>query len=79
VGLVDGVMPNKIKGLDTIEAQRRLLFVGMTRAKYCLYIISPVEWDGKFVHRLDKSQFKYNYKKKIYCGRASKFINDMNE
>ncbi len=28
-GLVDGVLPNQIRGLDTIEAQRRLLFVGM--------------------------------------------------
>ena len=45
--LVDGVLPNKARGVDTLEAQRRLLFVGMTRALRSLYLISPVEWDGK--------------------------------
>ena len=75
--LVNGVLPNAIKGIDTIEAQRRLLFVGMTRAKKTLYILSSVEWQGKFVHKLDKSQFKYDYRKKLYSGRASFFIDDM--
>src|SRR5439155_4905967 len=45
--LVDGVLPNKARGVDTLEAQSRLLFVGMTRALRSLYLISPVEWDGK--------------------------------
>jgi len=76
-GLVDGVLPNKIKGLDTIEAQRRLLFVGMTRSMKYLYLISQIEWEGKYVHRMDKSQFEYNYRKKKYYGRASNFISEM--
>jgi superfamily I DNA/RNA helicase len=77
LGLVEGVLPNKIKGLDTIEAWRRLLFVGMTRAMKHLYMISQVEWDGKYVHKMDKSQFVYNYRKKLYSGKASDFISEM--
>ena len=76
-GLVDGVLPNKIRGLDTIEAQRRLLFVGMTRTIKGLYLISQIEWDGKYVNRMDKSQFEYNYRKKKYYGKASDFIGEM--
>jgi superfamily I DNA/RNA helicase len=75
--LVNGVLPNAIKGIDTIEAQRRLLFVGMSRTKKDLYILSPVEWEGRIVHKLDKSQFKYNYRKKLYSGRASQFVDEM--
>lgn len=76
-GLVDGVLPNKARGIETIEAQRRLLFVGMTRALSRLYMISTVEWEGRFVHRLDKSQFKYKYAKQIYHGRTSAFVEEM--
>jgi len=76
-GLVDGVLPNKIKGVDTIEAQRRLLFVGMTRAKKCLHMISQVEWEGKYVSKMDKSQFKFDYRKKKWAGKASHFITEM--
>jgi DNA helicase II / ATP-dependent DNA helicase PcrA len=76
-GLVEGVLPNKVKGLDTIEAQRRLLFVGMTRAIKSLYMMSQVEWEGKYVHKLDKTQFKFNYRKKIYSGKTSNFISEM--
>ena len=76
-GLVDGVLPNKIKGIDTIEAQRRLLYVGMTRTIKILFIISTVEWDSMYVHKLDKSQFKYDYRKKIYRGKTSLFVEDM--
>jgi superfamily I DNA/RNA helicase len=76
-GLVDGVLPNKIKGIDTIEAQRRLLFVGMTRAKKSLQLISQVEWEGKYVSKMDKTQFKFNYRKKKWVGKASNFIAEM--
>ena len=31
-GLVSGILPNETKGIDTIEAQRRLLFVGLTKS-----------------------------------------------
>lgn len=76
-GLVDGVLPNKIKGIDTIEAQHRLLYVGMTRTIKILFIISTVEWEGMYVNKLDKSQFKYNYRKKMYHGKTSLFVEDM--
>ncbi len=76
-GLTDGVLPNRAKGLDTMEAQRRLLFVGMTRAQKMLYLLSSVEWDGKFVHRLDESQFQYSHRKRKWNGRTSKFVDEM--
>lgn len=76
-GLVDGVLPNKAKGIDTIEAQRRLLFVGVTRALRALYLLSSVEWDGMYVQRLDKSQFQYKWTKKKYNGRTSTFVGEM--
>jgi len=78
-GLVDGVLPNKIIGLDTIEYQRRLLFVGMTRCRKNLYLISQVQWDGGVVHKMDKSQFKYNYRNKTYSGKSSLFLSEMNK
>jgi DNA helicase II / ATP-dependent DNA helicase PcrA len=76
-GLVDGVLPNNTKGIDTIEAQRRLLFVGMTRAFRSLYLLSSVEWDGKYVQRLDKAQFQYVWRKKKWNARTSKFVGEM--
>ena len=76
-GLNEGVIPNKVRGTDTIEAQRRLLFVGMTRALKRLYMISTVEWEGRFVNKVDKSQFVYNYWKKKYYGKTSRFVEEM--
>lgn len=77
LGLNEGVIPNEARGVDTIEAQRRLLFVGITRAIKKIYMISTVGWEGKYVNKLDKAQFKYKYLKKIYYGRASRFISEM--
>lgn len=76
-GLVEGVLPNKVKGIDTIEAQRRLLFVGMTRSMKNLYMVSQVEWEGRYVQKMDKTQFQYDFRKKMYSGKASLFITEM--
>lgn len=76
-GLVDGVLPNSDEGIDTIEAQRRLLFVGVTRAMRSLHLLSTVEWDGAVVHRVDKSQFKYSPFKRKYKATTSKFVIEM--
>lgn len=76
-GLVNGVLPNEQKGIDSLEAQRRLLFVGITRALRNLYVLSPVEWDGKYVNRVDKTQFKYSWRKKKYDARTSAFVDEM--
>lgn len=77
IGLNEGVIPNDIRGIDTIEAQRRLLFVGMTITLKRLFMISTVEWEGKYVHKVDKSQFKYKYVKKLYYGKTSRFVGEM--
>jgi superfamily I DNA/RNA helicase len=76
-GLVDGVLPNSDKGIDTIEAQRRLLFVGVTRALSSLHLISTVEWDGAVVHRVDKSQFKFSPVAHKWRATTSKFVSEM--
>ncbi len=76
-GLVSGILPNETKGIDTMEAQRRLLYVGMTRTLKSLHLISTVEWDGKDVHKVDISQFQYNFTKKKWRGKTSKFIEDI--
>ena len=77
LGLNDGVLPNEVWGVDSLEAQRRLLFVGMTRAKLQLHMVSTVEWDGKFVNKVDKKQFKYKFYKKKWYGKASRFIEEI--
>lgn len=76
-GLVNGVLPNSDKGLDTIEAQRRLLFVGVTRAREALHLLSTVEWDGSVVHRVDKSQFKYSRQINKWRATTSRFVAEM--
>jgi superfamily I DNA/RNA helicase len=76
-GLVTGILPNETKGIDTIEAQRRLLFVGLTRALKELTLTSTVEWDGKNVNRVDKSQFEYKFWTKKWQGKTSKFIQEI--
>jgi superfamily I DNA/RNA helicase len=76
-GLVDGVLPNNDEGIDTIEAQRRLLFVGVTRAIHSLHLVSTVEWDGAVVHKVDKSQFKFSPYSRKYKATTSKFVIEM--
>ncbi len=77
LGVVEGIIPNSLKGLDTIEAQRRLLFVGMSRAKKRLYLVSTAEWDGKYVHRVDKNKFKFDPKSRKHLASSSIFISDL--
>lgn len=78
-GLVSGILPNETRGLDTIEAQRRLLFVGMTRALKELYMVSTVEWQGKDLrsNMADMGEFKFNKYKRKYTGKTSKFIEEI--
>ena len=76
VGLVDGILPNGDKGSDTIESQRRLLYVGMSRAKKALHLLSTVEWEGRHVNRVGKEQFDFNPIKRVYMGRASRFLGE---
>lgn len=79
-GLVSGILPNESKGLDTIEAQRRLLFVGMTRALNELHMVSTVEWQGRDLksNNADMGEFKFNKFKRKYNGKTSKFVEEIN-
>ncbi|MCD4650726.1 MAG: ATP-binding domain-containing protein, partial [Candidatus Cloacimonetes bacterium] len=77
INLNDGVIPNQTKGTKSTEAWRRLLFVGMTRALKGLYLLSTVEWDGKYVNINGKTGFIYDYFIKRYKGGPSRFIEEM--
>lgn len=78
-GLVSGIIPNETIGVDTIEAQRRLLFVGMTRAIKELHMVSTVEWQGRDLmsNRADMSQFLFNRYTRKHRGKTSKFIEEI--
>jgi superfamily I DNA/RNA helicase len=82
VGLVSGILPNENYGLDTIEAQRRLLFVGMSRTLKELFIISNIYWKAEYIHKVDKKQFKFAHwikgPVKKYVGKMSAFIEEIN-
>lgn len=63
VGLQEGIFPgNKVKTMDQIEEERRLLYVAMTRAKKYLYIIGRGEdKHGKKVSRFVEELRSYTW------------------
>lgn len=78
VGLNEGIIPNSKRGNDSIESQRRLFFVGMTRAKKQLFLYSNVCIEGKHVNTVNKDEFRFNFRAKTWQGRASSFISELN-
>ena len=55
LGAVEGVMPHaKSNGIDGLEEERRLFYVGMTRAKEHLYIYIP---EHKYEDKTEQSRF----------------------
>ena len=79
VGMVDGILPRKTDGTESLEMQRRILFVGMTRAKKKLYLVSTVRWDGKHVHQLGRDRFTQTRAgSRYFNAQTSPFINELN-
>ncbi len=78
IGLIEGIIPNRAKGNDTIESQRRLFYVGMTRAKKDLHLISSIDLEGKYVNTVNKEDFRYDFRSKLWKGKASRFIEEIN-
>lgn len=78
LGLVEGILPNESSGTDSIEAQRRELFVAMSRAKESLYLVSTVEIDPSIAHKFDYKKFKYAHGVKKYFGQTSLFVTQLN-
>jgi DNA helicase II / ATP-dependent DNA helicase PcrA len=78
LGLTEGLLPNRSQGTDTIEAQRRLLYVGMTRSQKRLWLISNVYWKTSDIlgSMADKTQFKFQGRDHL-LGKISSFINEM--
>ncbi|CAN5150766.1 ATP-dependent helicase [soil metagenome] len=80
-GLVAGIIPNEAEGFDSIEAERRLLFVAITRAGKELILYATYIWDGATLNKnkADKDQFEYRFwtPDRDYSGKASTFISEM--
>jgi DNA helicase-2/ATP-dependent DNA helicase PcrA len=77
LGTTQGILPNAKKGNDSLESQRRLFYVGMTRAKKRLFLYSVIEFEGRYVNKVSKKDFKYNSSKKKWYGKASQFIAEL--
>lgn len=77
VGLNEGIIPNKKRGNDSIESQRRLFYVGITRTKKQLFLYSNIQIEGKHVNKVNKDDFNYNYISKIWNGKSSSFISEL--
>lgn len=77
IGLVEGVIPNVAKGNDTIESQRRLFYVGMTRAKKSLHLLSSINLEGRHANTVNKPDFKFDFRSRMWKGKASRFIEEL--
>lgn len=78
IGLVEGILPNRGEGNDTIESQRRLFYVGMTIAKKDLHLISSIDLEGKYVNTVNKADFRFDVRSRLWKGKASRFIEEIN-
>jgi DNA helicase-2/ATP-dependent DNA helicase PcrA len=78
IGLVEGIIPNRAKGNDTIESQRRLFYVGMTRAKKNLHLISSINFEGRYVNTVNKDDFRFDVRSRLWKGKSSRFIEEIN-
>jgi DNA helicase-2/ATP-dependent DNA helicase PcrA len=78
LGLTEGILPNRKSGTDSLELQRRVFYVAMTRAKKCLCIVAVLKIPGKFANKVNKQVFSYDFKNKLWNGKASKFISELN-
>lgn len=77
VGINEGILPNKTKGNDSLESQRRLFYVGMTRTKKSLTLISNLRLEGKYVNRVNKTDFRFDGKSGLWVGKSSRFISEL--
>lgn len=78
LGLVEGFLPNETKGIETIEAQRRSLFVAMSRTRDSLHLLSTIYSESKHVFRYgDKCKFSFDPKTKKYKGASSSFLSEI--
>ena len=78
IGATEGVLPNVRPSL-TIEGQRRLMFVALTRCKSGVFISTAFQWpkgEG-LVHRVQKNKFKFNYRTQCWEGSTSSFLTEM--
>jgi superfamily I DNA/RNA helicase len=76
--MVDGILPRAADGVDSMEEQRRMFFVGMTRSKKNLFLLSTIRWDAKHVHKLGSAKFSPVYHGgRLYNAMTSPFIAEL--
>lgn len=78
MGVTDGVLP-MLKAGTSMEGQRRLMYVALTRCKKGLFISTAVQWamEEQLVFKVQKDKFKFDYRKKVYMGQTSPFVLEM--
>ncbi len=81
LGLVNGILPNNVEGMDSLEMQRRLVFVAMSRARKGLFLISTISWDGSKLRKngkqVDINKFRFNRMTSKQEAESSDFISEM--
>lgn len=77
IGLIEGIIPNKKKGADSIESQRRLFYVGMTRTKKNLHLLSNIRIEGRDARTVNLEDFRFDRRHRLWNGRASVFIQEL--
>lgn len=77
VGLNEGIIPNKKRGNDSIESQRRLFYVGMTRTEKQLFLFSNINLEGRYVNTVNKADFRFDIRGRIWKGKASSFVGEL--
>ena len=78
LGLTEGILPNRIRGLDTLETQRRMLYVALSRARKNLFLVCTTDWTYNQMRKTDPRSFRYNKQTKVGTGYASSFLPELN-
>jgi superfamily I DNA/RNA helicase len=76
LGVVDGILPREAKGIEDIEDDRRVLFVGMSRTEVALHLVSTVRWKATDVYSLGTAKFA-QHGRYYRNGRTSPFIKEL--
>jgi len=77
IGLIEGIIPNKKKGLDSLESQRRLFYVGMTRTRQNLHLLSNIKVEGRDARTVNLEDFQFDRQHRQWNGKASLFVQEL--
>lgn len=79
VGMVEGILPNESSAVDSLEAQRRLFFVALSRARKSLLLFSQLYWLATDLYKGRADIRKFTRAGRLLKkGEASLFIRELN-